>query len=91
MKGVTKAAKVANGRSRKCASCPIHKRYRICSPEIQRVCHDAFIEGFKKGVKAAETAIKQKIPKLENEYSSDSTTFRLYIFCQMWHTFPRLL
>ncbi len=49
MKGVTKAAKKANGRSRMCASCPIHRTYKICPPEVQRVCSDAFVEGFKKG------------------------------------------
>lgn len=58
MKGVTKAANTANGRSRMCTHCPIRKRYQICPPEIQRVCHDSFVEGFKKGVKAAESKIK---------------------------------
>lgn len=51
MRGVTKAAKKADGRSRMCASCPIHRRDKICHPEVQRVCSDAFVEGFKKGDK----------------------------------------
>lgn len=51
MRGVTKAAKQANGRSQMCARCPIHRRDKICSPEVQRVCSDAFVEGFKKGAK----------------------------------------
>ena len=50
MKGITKAAKQANGRSQACATCPLN-RSKGCLPEIQRVCSDAFIEGFKKGVK----------------------------------------
>lgn len=51
MRGVTKAAKQANGRSQMCASCPINKRDKMCSPEVIRVCSDAFVEGFKKGAK----------------------------------------
>lgn len=50
MKGITKAAKQANGRSQACATCPLN-RSKGCLPEIQRVCSDAFIEGFKKGAK----------------------------------------
>lgn len=42
MKGITKAAKITNGRSQRCSICP---------PEFQIVCSDAFVEGFKKGVK----------------------------------------
>lgn len=51
IKGITEAAKQANGRSRTCAICPIKKTYRVCPAEIQCVCSDAFVEGFKKGVK----------------------------------------
>ena len=45
---MTKAAKLANGRSRKCAICPIRK---CCTLPIQRACSDAFVEGFKKGAR----------------------------------------
>lgn len=51
MKGITKAAKQANGRSHACATCPLNRSRGVCLPEIQRVCSDAFVEGFKKGVK----------------------------------------
>lgn len=51
MKGITKAAKQANGRSQACTTCPLNRSRGVCLPEIQRVCSDAFIEGFKKGVK----------------------------------------
>ncbi len=51
MKGITEAAKEANGRSQTCAICPVLDNHKICPPEFQRVCSDAFIEGFKKGVK----------------------------------------
>lgn len=52
MKGITKAAKQANGRSQACATCPLNRnKGGGCLPEVQRVCSDAFIEGFKKGVK----------------------------------------
>lgn len=59
MRGITKAAKQANGRSRTCITCPFTKDRKICPPEIQRICSDAFVEGFKKGVKAAKAAGKQ--------------------------------
>lgn len=51
MRGITKAAKQANGRSRTCIACPFTKDRKICPPEIRRICSDAFVEGFKKGVK----------------------------------------
>jgi hypothetical protein len=51
MKGITTAAKQANGKSRACATCPIKRNRGVCMPEVQQVCSDAFIEGFKKGVK----------------------------------------
>jgi hypothetical protein len=51
MKGITKAAKQANGRSQACTTCPLNRSRGVCLPEIQRVCSDAFVEGFKKGVK----------------------------------------
>lgn len=57
MKGVTKAAKKANGLSHMCQSCPF---LRICTPANARCCTDAFVEGFKKGAKAAEKAMKEK-------------------------------
>lgn len=51
MRGITKAAKTANGRSQACATCPIKNSRKVCPPEFLRVCSDAFVEGFKKGVK----------------------------------------
>ncbi len=51
MKGIIQAAKEANGRSQTCAICPVLDNRKICPLEFQRVCSDAFIEGFKKGVK----------------------------------------
>lgn len=49
MKGITKAAKQANGRSQACATCPLNRSRGVCLPEIQRVCSDAFVEGFYHG------------------------------------------
>lgn len=45
MKNVTKAAKIANGRSRACEHCPL----RPCNQTIIRVCRKSFVDGFKKG------------------------------------------
>lgn len=50
--GLTEAAKKSNGRSRKCASCPLVQKLPLrCTPEISRICTESHIEGFKKGSK----------------------------------------
>lgn len=59
MKGITEAAKEANGRSQTCNICPVLDSHKICPPEFQRVCSDAFIEGFKKGVSWSKKQIKE--------------------------------
>lgn len=41
----TKAAMTADGRSRRCGSCPL----KGCSPLTFKVCTTAFVEGFRKG------------------------------------------
>lgn len=60
MRGITKAAKTANGRSQACATCPVKRNRMVCPPQFQRVCSDAFVEGFKKGVKWAKKQSKNK-------------------------------
>lgn len=60
MKGITKAAKEANGRSQACVICPVLDSHKICPPEFQRVCSDAFIEGFKKGVVWTKKQLKEE-------------------------------
>lgn len=55
MKGVTEAARKANGQSQACAKC----RYHMSGNEsICDLCSDAFKEGFRKGVKWAESQLK---------------------------------
>ena len=61
MRGITNAAKVANGRSRLCVKCPLRNNRGICLPEYQQVCSDAFIEGFKKGVKWLQQRQKEEL------------------------------
>lgn len=56
MKGVTKSAKQANMRSRKCAACAILKK---CTPDIHRACSDSFIEGYKKGAEFSKRQQKE--------------------------------
>ncbi len=63
MKGITKAAKQANGRSQACATCPLNRSRGVCLPEIQRVCSDAFVEGFKKRCKMAAKAAGKQLLK----------------------------
>lgn len=70
MKEVTKAAKLASLRSQKCCICPIRLR---CDPATQRICHDAFVEGFKKGAKAAEKAKEQEIKRKLFRLITDDT------------------
>lgn len=57
MKNVTKLAKKSAGFSQRCSICPLMQR---CDPEINRICFDSFVEGFKKGAKAAEKEINKK-------------------------------
>ncbi len=58
MKNVTKIAKKSAGLSQKCSICPLMRR---CTLEIHRACFDSFVEGFKKGARAAEKRNKQEI------------------------------
>lgn len=63
MKGVTKAAKKANGLSHMC-HLSSQARKNMGHPLMSRVCSDAFVEGYKKGVKAVEKAIKESTNQL---------------------------
>ena len=45
-KSVEQMAKEANGRSRACVNCRL---FMNCNLITQKICSDAFIEGFKKG------------------------------------------
>lgn len=47
-KSVEQMAKEANRRSRACVNCSIRMK---CSMITQKICSDAFIEGYKKGYK----------------------------------------
>ena len=47
-KSVEQMAKEANGRSRACVNCSI---FMNCNMITQKICSDAFIEGYKKGYK----------------------------------------
>lgn len=67
MKGITEAAKIANGRSQSCEKCPLKNSRGVCLPEYYRVCSDAFIEGFKKGVKW----LQEKQKDLKDETRTD--------------------
>ncbi len=61
MQGVTKAARMANGRSRACAKCHLKDIKGICLPHYQKACSDAFIEGFKKGAEWREKMYEIRI------------------------------
>lgn len=58
MKNVTKLAEKSAGLSQKCSICPLMQR---CTLEIHRACFDSFVEGFKKGTRAAEKEINKKL------------------------------
>ena len=47
-KSVEQMAKEANGRSRACKNCRLFIK---CNAETQKICSDAFIEGYIKGYK----------------------------------------
>lgn len=62
MKNVTKLAKKSAGLSQKCSICPLMQR---CTLEIHRACFDSFVEGFKKGARAAEKEINKKFKSIQ--------------------------
>lgn len=64
MRNVTKIAKKSAGLSRKCSICPLLRR---CTPEINRICFDSFVEGFKKGAKAVKKEMNKKFKPNRNE------------------------
>lgn len=51
-----KQARIADGRSQRCKNCPL----RPCSETQYKVCGDAFVEGFRKGVKFKKEQSKRK-------------------------------
>ena len=52
----------------RCSICPLLRR---CDPEINRICFDSFVEGFKKGAKTAEKEINKK--------------FKSILLCVIWY------
>lgn len=48
MRGITKAAKQANGRSQACTTCPLNKNRGVCLPEVQRVCSERLWKDLKR-------------------------------------------
>lgn len=50
-----------------CRHCPVKKISKFCNPTFMRVCTDAFIEGYKKGVKEAEKEMKLKSNKVKDD------------------------
>ena len=74
MKNVTKLAKKSAGLSQKCSICPLMQR---CTLEIHRDCFDSFVEGFKKGARAAEKGINKMctLKKWRIDYESKPNIF----------------
>lgn len=70
LNGLTKAAKLASGRSQKCNTCILYKERR-CSAEIIRVCHDSFVEGFKKGAHFSIKKEKEAVLMFNQDYGTD--------------------
>ena len=50
-KSIEQMAKEANGRSRACKDCSL---FMNCNKTKQKICRDAFIEGYIKGYKQAK-------------------------------------
>lgn len=56
IRSLNQTARIIDGRSHRCENCPLHP----CS-EIQfKVCSNAFIEGFRKGVRWEKEQRKRK-------------------------------
>lgn len=72
MKGLIKAAKIANGNDRSCATCPVKVYTGICNATSMEICRTQFVRGFEKGAKWYRTHLwrnaceipKQSVPLL---------------------------
>lgn len=51
MKGILKAAKIANGRDRSCDTCPSKVSTGVCNATAMEICRIQFVKGFEKGAK----------------------------------------
>lgn len=70
LNGLTQAAKMASGRSQKCDTCILRKERR-CTPEIIRICHDSFVEGFKKGAYFPAKKEKEAVEMFNQDFGTD--------------------
>lgn len=70
LNGLTKAAKLASGRSQRCGTCISYKKRR-CTLEITRICHDSFVEGFKKGAHFSIEKYNEAIKMFNEDYGTD--------------------
>lgn len=70
LNGLTKAAKLASGRSQKCETCILRKK-RKCDMEVIRVCHDIFVEGYKKGAHFPAKKEKEAVEMFNQDYGTD--------------------
>ena len=76
MKNVTKIAKKSAGLSQKCSICPLMQR---CTLEIHRACFDSFVEGFKKGARAAEKEINKKFKSEQIWKQTTTSEFKYWL------------
>ena len=59
----------ANGKDRSCKNC----NHRPCPEALAKVCHDAFVKGYKRGYKQASDEQKERIDKINQ---ADSIIFQ---------------
>lgn len=70
LNGLTKAAKLASGRSQRCSFCILRKE-RKCNAEVIRVCRDSFVEGYKKGAHFESDRNKAYVEMFSNSFGTD--------------------
>ena len=66
----------ANGKDRSCKNC----NHRPCPEALAKVCHDAFVKGYKRGYKQASDEQKERIDKVLHPVTDPCGSDLIYVF-----------
>lgn len=66
----------ANGKDRSCKNC----NHRPCPEALAKVCHDAFIKGYKRGYQQASNEQKERIDKVLHPVTDPCGSDLIYVF-----------
>lgn len=66
----------ANGKDRSCKNC----NHRPCPEALAKVCHDAFVKGYKRGYKQASDEQKERIDKILHPVTEPCGSNAIFVF-----------